>query len=172
MTSKFSEVNNSFKEFYYYLGLISTKFAILEYNTLSILSRLIIDNFVLTNTILERNSLSQNIELLKRINLHKRFEEKSVSGLIAKISNVRKTRNLFIHGIWGEPSESKNDSVIFCGEPKILYEENENGRSWASKRNHQFTLNHLKKQVRNIDEILLIQDYLINELNDYSDYDK
>lgn len=55
------------KEFYFYLGLISTNFAIVEFNIIKFLGKLIIDDFVLTNTILERNSLAQNIELLKKL---------------------------------------------------------------------------------------------------------
>jgi hypothetical protein len=167
MTHKYSQVDDSHKEFYYYLGLISTKFAILESNLLNLLGKMIIDDFVLTNTLLERNSLSQNIELLKRINKYRQFEEDTIRKLIEKISSIRVNRNLFIHGIWGKPFMAENDLMIICAEPKLLYEENERVRSWASKKNHKFRLPYLKKQVDHIDEILMAQEYLLKKMEDF-----
>jgi hypothetical protein len=152
------------KEFYYYLGLLSTKFAKLEFNLLSILSKLILDDFVLTFTILERNSLSQNIELLKKLNKYKGFEEKSINELIKSIGNLKTTRNLFIHGIWGEPYIAENDISINCKEARILYQEDERKKSWASARNHTFRLSYIKKQIQIIDDLILAQDYLINKI--------
>jgi len=164
MSCTLTITDESKKEFYYYLGLLSTKFAKLEFNLLSILSKLILDDFVLTSTILERNSLSQNIELLKKINKYKKFEVKSITKLIMSISNLKTTRNLFIHGIWGEPYIAENDISIHCQEARILYEEMENGKRWSSVRNHTFKLAFIKKQVQIIDDLILAQDYLIDKL--------
>jgi hypothetical protein len=167
MTHKYLQVDNAHKEFYYYLGLISTKFAILESNLLSLLGKLVLDDFILTNTLLERNSLSQNIELLKKINKYRNFEEDTVEKLIGKISSIRGKRNLFIHGIWGKPFISENDLMVICSEPKLLYKENSRGKSWSSKKNHEFRLGYLRKQVDHIDEILMAQDYLLKKLENF-----
>jgi len=162
---KFQNAEESIKEFYFYMGLLSTKFAILEYNVLLILGKLITDDFVLTNTLLEKNTLNQNIELLKKINRYKQFEEGKLSKLTAKISSVRTVRNLFIHGVWGTPVNKENDLIINCSEPKLAYEENNNSRKWTSARNHMFRLSYIKKLVREIEIIILEQEYIFNKID-------
>ena len=161
---KYSLVDESEKEFYYYLGILSTKFAVLEYNILTILGLLIVDNFVLTGTILEKNSLAQNIELLKKINSYRQIEEKTITIILEKIANVRSKRNLFIHGIWSTPYHADNDVKINCSEPKILYVKEKTGRTWSQKTNHTFRLSYIRRLVLTIDEILLGQDYIIDKL--------
>ncbi len=102
MTKKYLNSKDTEKEFYFYLGLLATLFSKMESNLLDILGKLIVDDFVLTNTILEKNSLAQNIELLKSINRYRGFQEKYFESLISKMGSVRKNRNLFIHGVWSE----------------------------------------------------------------------
>ncbi|OJW79520.1 MAG: hypothetical protein BGO69_12370 [Bacteroidetes bacterium 46-16] len=166
MTEKYAKASEETKEFYFYLGLLSTKFAIVEYKMLEFLGLLIADDFVLTNTILERNSLSQNIELLKKINKYRQFKEDKVSILIQQVSAIRVNRNLFIHGIWSSPSKHQNDLIITCSEPKILYEESKMGRTWKSKRHHTFQLSYIKKQVQQLDDIIIGQNYLTEKLKE------
>lgn len=166
MPTKYSTSSSVQKEFYFHLGLISTKFSIMEYNILKILGKLIIDEFVLTATLLEKNSLSQNIELLKKINRFRRYKEKSMLELIRNVSKVRQSRNLFIHGVWGEPHKSEKDVIINCSEPKLLYEENESGRTWTHRTHHKFLLSDLMKLAEDIDNIILIQTYLLENLEE------
>jgi len=170
-TSKieFNNADNAAKEFYFHLGVLSTKFAVLEYNFLQLLGRLITDDFVLTNTVLERNSLSQNIELLKKINRYRKFEETRISTLVAEVSEIRSVRNLFIHGVWGVPIEQKNDWEISCTEPKLAYEENERGRQWSSGRHHGFRLSDIKRLVDKIDALIQEQVYLFNRLDEVAE---
>lgn len=163
---KFRNANDAIKEFYFYLGLLSTKFSILEYNTLLLLGRLITDDLFLTNTLLERNTLSQNIQMLKKINKFRRFEEKKMSILISKISEVRSIRNLFIHGVWGSPTSRENDTVITCSNPKIVYEESNGGQTWTSARNHSFRLSYIVRLIEQVDVILLEQEYMFNKLDE------
>lgn len=155
--------------FYTNLGLLSTKFAKLEYKLMEILGLLIIDNFVITNTIFEKNTLAQNIELLKRINKYRKHEEKYIQNLIAKIGSIRKVRNLFIHGIWGEPFEFENDILIQCQEPRIQYDDIKEDeiiiqQEWASSKSHEFRLAYIKKIIQDLDDIINSQDYLIQKL--------
>jgi len=142
---------------------------------LEILGKHITSDFVLANTLFERNTLYQNIEMLKRINSRKDYEVEIVKKLIQKISNIRKTRNLFIHGVWDEPIEFENDILIICRESKLDYsEEKENGeiisRQWASKKTTEFRLSYIKKLVDKVEEILLIENYLIKKMEDYDYY--
>lgn len=172
MTDRYSNAEEPKKEFYFYLGLLSTKFAVMESNLLKILGLLIIDNFVLTATILERNSLAQNIELLKKVNKYRGYEENAIKNLIEKIGHIKGKRNLFIHGIWSEPFESNNDVVISCYEPKLLYEEEKEGdkisKLWTSSNKHEFKLTYIKKLVENIGNIITEQDYLIRKLDGHN----
>lgn len=167
---KFYNAEETTKEFYFYIGLLSTKFAIIESNILSLLGGLITNDFVLTNTILERNSLSQNIDFLKKINKYRRFEEHKIQIVIQKISAIRIQRNMFIHGLWGVPTDKDNDIVIICSEPKIVYEEQMNHRKWSSTKNHVFHLSYIKKLIEQTDIIIYELEFLAKRLEDDSDF--
>lgn len=176
MTNKYKNTDELTKEVYFYLGLLSTLFAKMESKLLDILGKHITSDFVLANTLFERNTLYQNIEMLKSVNDLKAFEEETTKKLIQKISSIRKTRNLFIHGVWNEPIEFENDILIVCRESKLDYsEERQNGvrvsRLWGSKKSTEFRLSYIRKLVDNVEEILLIEDYLIKKFEDY-DYFK
>lgn len=175
MTNKYKNTDEHKKEVYFYLGLLSTLFAKMESKLLDILGKHITSDFVLANTLFQRNTLYQNIEMLKSVNDLKGFEEETVKKLIQKISSIRKTRNLFIHGVWDEPIEFENDILIICRESKLDYsEERQNGervsRLWGSKKNTEFRLSYIRKLVDNVEEILLIEDYLIKKIEDYDYY--
>lgn len=173
MDNTFENIEDHKKEVYFYLGLLSTLFAKMESKLLELLGLHITSDFVLANTLFERNSLAQNIEFLKKINALKDFEVKTVTELIQKISSVRKTRNLFIHGVWDEPIKFENEILVICRESKLDYkEEKENGkiitRQWASKTNSEFKLSFIKKLVENVQEILQLEDYLIEKIEDHN----
>ena len=173
MTKRYSEYEEKHKEFYFYLGLISTRFAVVEYKVLKMLGLLISDDFVLTNTLFERNSLSQNIEFLKKINKLKRIEEVSIHNLIGKITNIKGKRNLFVHGLWGEPEIKENDLIISYADPKMDYtEEFDNGirmsRTWSSVTKHEFRLSYLKKLSVSLSDIILAQNHLIKRIEEYN----
>nr|WP_320021605.1 hypothetical protein [uncultured Draconibacterium sp.] len=159
------------KEFYSHLGLLSVKFAKMEYNLSLILGKLFGNNDdLITVTLIEKNTLSQNIELLKKINRIRSYEETALNNLIELIGRVKSNRNLFIHGIWGAPFESENDIKIVCDERKIRYveEKDKNGRRteqiWYHSKNHIFRLSYLKKQITTINDIILAQESLIKKL--------
>jgi hypothetical protein len=66
MKINYSDYNDIEKKFYFHLGLLSTKFAEMETNVISLLGGMITDEIFLINPIIEKNSLSQNIDLLKK----------------------------------------------------------------------------------------------------------
>lgn len=97
----------------------------------------------------------------------------TVTELIQKISSVRKTRNLFIHGVWDEPIKFENEILVICRESKLDYkEEKENGKvitiQWASMKNNEFKLSFIKKLVENVQEILQLEDDLLEKIENHN----
>ena len=164
VSDKYAAASLPKQEFYYYLGLLSTKFAKTEYNILMILGLLIVEDFVLTGTLLEQNTLDRNIQILKKINKYRRFKSNLMSQMLEKLGSVKKNRNLFIHGIWSDPYVEENDLMISCTEPKVQLTELAHCRNWSSAKSHKFRIAYIKKQVLILDEISLTQDHLIKEL--------
>lgn len=159
------------KDFYAHLGLLSVKFAKVEYNLSVILGKLIgTDEDLIAVSLIEKNTLSQNIELLKKINRIRNYQESIINNLIEKIGEIKNERNLFIHGIWGSPFELENDISIICDERKIRYTEAKSKgsdmirKTWNYNENHTFRLSYIKKQISKIDNILLSQDSIIQKL--------
>ncbi|MDR7132537.1 hypothetical protein J2X69_004910 [Algoriphagus sp. 4150] len=156
-------------DFYAQLGKLSVNFARMELKLSSILNYLIdVDEDLIPVILTENNSLHQTIDLVKKINKIKNFESEIIKDLLERISSVKSSRNLFIHGIWGEPFESENDIKIVCEEHKIRYQEKttEYGvdKQWKYNNFHTFTLSFLKQLTTTIEDIIRLQDYLLNKL--------
>jgi hypothetical protein len=66
MTVKYKNTPENKKEVYFYLGLLSTMFSKMEADLLKILGKLITSDFILASTLFERNTLAQNIEMIKK----------------------------------------------------------------------------------------------------------
>jgi hypothetical protein len=164
MKTNYADYNDIEKEFYFHLGLLSTKFAEVETNVISILGGIITDEIFLINPIIEKNSLSQNIDLLKKVNLYKEFEQEAVQDLINRISNVRKDRNLFIHGLWGRPYQEKGEILIGCLEQKITPKMVTYGRMWASAKEHSFKLPEIISQIDELNSIIDLQNNLLKKI--------
>lgn len=158
---KYSDIE---KEFYFHLGLLSTKFAEIEANVISMLGGLITDNSFLINPIIEKNSLSQNIELLKKINLYKEFEKEDIETLINRTSKVRQYRNLFIHGLWGVPEQRENEVTIECIEQKVTPKMVKHGRMWTSGKEHLIKLSDIVSQINELDFIIALQKRLLEKI--------
>lgn len=174
MSMKYKDITEPKREFYCYLGLLSTKFAIMESHITTILGLLIIDDFVLTSTLFERNNLQQNIDFLKKISKHRDYEVEIINSIIRSIGNIKDKRNLFIHGIWEEPYEFENDIIIKCLEPRLDHRiETRNGSTFkttTSHKTHEFRLTYIKKLVRDINDIIIAQEAAIKRLKNF-DFD-
>jgi hypothetical protein len=164
-----TKLNTLQKDFYSFLGLLSIKFAKMDYNLNLILSKLINpDDDLIAFTLIERNNISQTIELLEKINLIRGFEEKHLKNLLTLIKQVKTDRNLFIHGLWKEPYNSENDIVILCEERKIKYKEEKGvGRNWQYNSHKKFRLSDIKRRIIQIDDIIYVQESLIKKLEDF-----
>jgi hypothetical protein len=158
-------------EFYAQLGLLSVKFAQMEYKLSTILGKLFgTENDLIPVTVMEKNSLSKNIELLRKLNKIRKFQYSLILDLISQISKIQSDRNLFIHGIWSDPFESENSIEIVCDEKKVRYNEEKDkegiiiDQTWRYNKNHIFSLNDIKSRIKDIDDILILENKLIGEL--------
>lgn len=165
---KYSKIEEPKKEFYCYLGLLSTKFALMEANIMKILGLLVVDDYILTSLLFEKNTLHQNIEFLKKVAKHRGHEKKVIDELICLIGNVKAKRNLFVHGVWSTPYELDNEVFIECHEPRLHVEtEVQNGftTTWTNEfKTHKFRLSYIKKLVEDINDIILAEASLIKRL--------
>ena len=170
---RYKKAGEEKKEFYFYLGLLSTLFAKMESNVLSVLGRLIVDDFVLAQTLIEKNTLTQNIELLKRVSTLRDYEVAEIKNLSDKISNLRRVRNLFVHGVWGEPFMMDGDVFIDCYETKLDYNE-EFGEDvrinqiWSSMKKNEFRLSYIKTLIENVNDVIKLQNHLIHKLENHN----
>jgi hypothetical protein len=158
-------------EFYARLGLLSVKFAQMEYKLSTILGKLFgSDDDLITVTVTEKNTLTKNIELLKSLNRIRKFQYALILDLINKISKIQSDRNLFIHGIWGNPIISENSVIIICDEKKIRYNEEKDkvgniiDQTWHFNKNHILSLTDIENRINDIDNIISLEDSLIKDL--------
>ena len=68
--------------------------------------------------------------------------------------------------------EFENDILIVCSESRLDYsEEKENGkiisRRWSSKKSTEFRISYIRWLIIKIKEIIMLENYLINKLEDY-----
>jgi hypothetical protein len=160
-------------EFYAHLGLLSVRFAKLEFKLSTILGKLLDPKDDLIPTLItENNSLSKNIELLKKLNRVRNFHHALVSNLTSQISKIQNDRNLFIHGIWSDPIINENSIQIICEERKIRYNDEKDyegnfvEQTWHLNKNHPFNLDDIKNRIKVIDNIVELEDKLLTELED------
>lgn len=161
------------KEFYAHLGLLSIQFSKMEYKLAVIVGELIGTKYdQISVTITDQNNLHQNMGLLKKFSDIRDIKEEELDNLYKKVDSIRANRNLFIHGIWGEPFETENEIKIVCEERKIKYREELNDKKevtakhWTYNKHHVFELTTIKNLIQQINEILETEDELIDVLKD------
>jgi hypothetical protein len=158
--------------FYSYLGMLSVKFALIDSLLSEILVKLIgIDDDLISETLIEDNSISKNIDILKKINKIRNYNEYIMSDLITRIDEIRKVRNLFIHGNWGVPMESDGELKIVCCEKKIKYTEERDSKgkviekTWRHTKHQLFSLEDIKKIIHSIEAIQEIENSILESLD-------
>ncbi|NQU86897.1 MAG: hypothetical protein HQ541_14170 [Mariniphaga sp.] len=154
------------KEIYASLGLLSIKFAIMEYNLIEILINLINnEEDLITLHLIEKNNITRNIEFIEKINKIKSFYPDHINNLLSNIKHIKRDRNLLIHGLWKEPYESKNDVEVLCEERKIKYTEQKTiaglRKTWNHNSFKNYRLSYIKKLIVKIDDIILAQNHII-----------
>lgn len=156
------------EEFYHNMALLSMKFARMEYHLGEILSKFITDSFVISGILFENNVLAKNIKLLKKINQYKGFETERLDELLKEINSIRGNRNLFIHGLWGNPYPEDNDIACIVSSFKLEYTKENVEKRWSSGKQRKVTLSELKKTTIKIDWIISEQESLLELIKEES----
>lgn len=158
------------KNFYSKIGLLSVQFAKMEYKLSVIITGLLGIDELIAVTIIEKNNLSQNIELLSKLNKIDSTFSRDIDMLIKHINDVRMKRNLFIHGIWKIYINAKNELKIACEERKIKYseEKDSNGKKlvkqWSLNRHYSFSIKDIEEQIEVISNIIKNEDEIIDKI--------
>lgn len=149
------------EEFYHNIALLSMKFARMEYHLGEILSKFITDSFVISGILFENNVLAKNIELLKKINQYKGFETERLDKILKEINSIRGNRNLFVHGLWGNPYLEDDDIICVVSSFKLERTKGNIEKNWLSGKHRKVTLSELKKTTTKIDRIISEQENLL-----------
>ena len=158
-------MNENEKEVYALLGLLSVRFAKMEFNITKILTELVkADDDLIVMTLIASNNIAKNIDMLKKINQIRDFETATLDEQIKLINNIKSDRNLFIHGIWHEPRFTKSKREIICEEKKIRYSKTSKGQEWSYNKIHLFSIETLSNRIKDIDIILASQNMILKKL--------
>lgn len=162
------------KEFYAHIGQLSIQFAKMEYKLSTIISKLISqEDELITLTLIEDNTLHKNLILLADLNRIRDVYAETIFKLIKEIEDIKKARNLFIHGIWDEPHQTEGGiAMITCEERRLkrIVEKDKKGKvtsiHWSYSRHNFYELNDFKKYIKTINRIIKIEDALIKALDE------
>lgn len=160
------------KDFYAQLGILSVKFSKLDY-FLSVILELLLGtgDSTISLTLIENNNIAKNIDLIRKINRIRHYEENKISNLLDQVDNIKGDRNLFIHGIWSPPLESEDGISMICQARKIKYSLKKDKKGivirseWRFNENYVFSLPQIKEKIIKIDEVLLILHNIIEKLD-------
>lgn len=167
MAKRYKEYTDIEKEFYFYIGLFSDRFAKMEVLIRDMLGAFISDDNVLNAYLFEKNSLDANIKLIKTINIKYDYENEILKDILDEVSYIKAERNSFIHGIWSEPVSKDNDIIIHCSNPKMKFEKQPNGKQWSFGHGKSVRLTFIKKLVARIDDIVISQKAFIERLQNF-----
>ena len=167
MSKRYKEYTDTEKEFYFYIGLLSAKYAKMEVLVRDMLGAFISDDNVLNGYIFQKNSIGGNIDLIETLNIKYDYETEIVNGILNEIKNIKNERNSFIHGIWSEPSKKDNDIHINCSNPKMKFKKEVDGKSWTFGTPKTVQLTFIKKLVSRIDDVMISQKAFVDRLNNF-----
>lgn len=167
MVKHYREYSDIDKEFYFYIGLLSDKFAKMEILLRDMLGAFISDDDVLNAYLFEKNGLDTNIQIIKTINKRHNYEPEILSGILSEVNYIKSERNSFIHGIWSEPKAKDNDVVVYCSSSKMKLEEEPNGKKWIFGHGKSVRLSYIKRLVNRIDDVMLSQKAFIERLKNF-----
>ena len=156
------------KEMYSGLGLLSVKFAQMEYKLSEILLRLInSDEDIVTQSLIEHNTLAKNIQHLARINEIRGYHLEDIKRLLERIEKIKKVRNELVHGLWKTPQKTDNNIVVVCESRRIKYpsknaEDYPKRKRWELNSFKSYSLSDIEKLITETEEIILKQEELLD----------
>ena len=83
MAKRYKQYTDTEQEFYFYIGLLSDRFAKMEVLVRDMLGAFISDDNVLNAYLFEKNSLDANIKLIKTINIKYDYEREILSEILS-----------------------------------------------------------------------------------------
>jgi len=167
MAKRYKQYTDTEKEFYFYIGLLSARFAKMEVLVRKMLGAFISEDDVLNAYLFEKNSIDANIKLIKTINIRHNYEPEILEGILDEVSYIKNERNTFIHGIWSEPSKKDNDVIIHCSNPKMKFVKEPDGKRWTFGSGKTVRLTFIKKLVSRIDDIIISQEAFVERLKNF-----
>ncbi len=166
-------MNENEIKFYSHLGKLSTSFSKLEYLIREITGLHIVkDSYegMVYLSIIGRNSLEKNTSLLKELTHIRSFGDKQqkLLKLIGDVNNIRKVRNLFIHGLWETPTFEDGELIIICNDKsfQLKKELNEFSQKLSYRTNsaQKFNLTTIQKHIKQLDKINRNLDIVLKEI--------
>ncbi|PKB17520.1 hypothetical protein [Flavobacterium sp. 5] len=153
--------------FYAAIGLTSVRFAELESLIFHIIEKLInSDDKIISSTLIEKNSLESNLNLLLKINRSRQYKEEKLYKIVTEIRPLKDKRNLFIHGVWSDVIVEANVEYMCCSNHKHIYKKLPDGREWRRYAGERFTLEELEEITIKINPILLDLLSILEELEE------
>ena len=156
------------KEMYAGLGLLSVKFASMEYKLSEILLRLInSDSDIVTQSLIERNSIEKNMQHLVRINEIRDFQSEDIKEMLKKIGKIKKVRNELVHGLWKTPQIINNKIEVVCESRLIKYPNKKavdypKRKRWELNGFKSYTLPDIEQLIEESQKIILKQEELLD----------
>lgn len=133
------------EELYQVLGELAVAFSNLEHNVLRVLGMLARGDAFLGPILLDDLSIYRVLEYMRTYITARLREDpdlrKRTETLVREVNDVRKDRNLFIHGQWFIDDTMLASGRASCLEYKLRYD-NETDL-WKYVQRHSFTLNQL-----------------------------
>lgn len=140
------------KDAYLKLGIISTKFAEIEYYTELILSILISrDNELFSLTIIGNYSLQKKLDLLKDLIKLKDISRVDIEAYISTVKGIKNQRNQLIHGVWEKPIKGNTGYTISVKENKIKKEIKGNAIWWSFQQYKSYSKVNLELLIKKLE---------------------
>jgi hypothetical protein len=156
--------------FYSKIGLLSIDFARLESKLQELLCKLIgSDRDLISITLIERNSISQNSEMLLKLNKIRGIFEEEIKSIVIRVNNVRTDRNLFIHGLWKGPYEGSKGLMVSCEDKRVKFTQEADGKKWVQSAFYFYTLEEINSKIKEIQQINDELERIITELEEIGD---
>lgn len=170
------------KNFYYNVGILSTRFAIAEQLCQDILCLTISseERHTATLTIIEEFTLWKTLRILEKIIKINSGWEKEIKAVIKKLDKIRVVRNLFIHGLWKTPQTNGKTTTISVETKKIKFEEEPpieelvkqgypysyGSRTWRFNNYQTFSIEEIQRIISETNDIINLQEKIISDIKD------
>ena len=162
------KTQESEREFYGLIGIVTVRFARLEAQLTELLSKLINpNNDLLTVTLTEDIFFAKTIEMIKKIGRMRTIDDKIIHEIISGASSLRKERNNYMHGIWDIKLKDNGYVAATCSRIKISFEQTGSRKLWSyGDVPITVTLNGLKGTAMKLESLSMKVQRLIDDINE------